>query len=125
MKSASAFDYLLTSRNSNIHLYPDDWKQLPIPDVTPEKQAPIVALVEQILAAKRQDVVGAKQVSSASPAFGGDPGKGEAGESLASPLQNQNLLTTDIPALEAEIDRLVYALYNLTDEEIALVEGKR
>jgi putative transposase len=29
--------------------------------------------------------VGAKQVSSASPAFGGNPGKGEAGESLASP----------------------------------------
>ena len=32
---------------------------------------------------------------------------------------------TDIPSLEAEIDRLVYALYNLTDEEIALVGGKR
>jgi hypothetical protein len=31
---------------------------------------------------------------------------------------------TDIPALEAEIDRLVYALYGLTEEEIALVEGK-
>lgn len=31
----------------------------------------------------------------------------------------------DVPQLEAEIDRLVYALYNLTDEEIALVEGKK
>ncbi len=30
----------------------------------------------------------------------------------------------DISTLEAEIDQLVYALYNLTDEEIALVEGK-
>lgn len=30
----------------------------------------------------------------------------------------------EVPRLEAEIDRLVYALYNLTDEEIALVEGK-
>lgn len=29
-----------------------------------------------------------------------------------------------VPRLEAEIDRLVYALYNLTDEEIAVVEGK-
>ena len=27
-------------------------------------------------------------------------------------------------ALEADIDRLVYALYGLTPEEIALVEGK-
>lgn len=31
----------------------------------------------------------------------------------------------DVPQLEAEIDRLVYALYCLTDEEIALVEGKK
>jgi hypothetical protein len=30
----------------------------------------------------------------------------------------------DVPQLEAEIDRLVYALYELTDEEIAVVEGK-
>ena len=28
-----------------------------------------------------------------------------------------------VPQLEAEIDRLVYDLYGLTDEEIALVEG--
>ncbi len=30
----------------------------------------------------------------------------------------------DVPQLEAEIDRLVYELYNLTEEEIAVVEGK-
>jgi len=30
-----------------------------------------------------------------------------------------------VPLLEAEIDRLVYELYGLTDEEIAVVEGKR
>jgi hypothetical protein len=29
----------------------------------------------------------------------------------------------DVPHLEAEIDRLVYALYGLTEEEIAVVEG--
>jgi adenine-specific DNA-methyltransferase len=31
----------------------------------------------------------------------------------------------DISALEAEIDQLVYALYGLTEEDIALVEGKK
>ncbi|MFZ3207443.1 MAG: TaqI-like C-terminal specificity domain-containing protein [Geobacteraceae bacterium] len=71
--------------------------QLPIPNVPPEKQAPIVALVERILAAKK------------SP----PPPLSQRGEQ------------TDIPALEAEIDRLVYALYGLTDEEIAVVEGKK
>ncbi len=30
----------------------------------------------------------------------------------------------DVPRLEAEIDRLVYDLYGLTENEIALVEGK-
>ena len=30
-----------------------------------------------------------------------------------------------VPQLEAEIDRLVFELYGLTEEEIALVEGKR
>jgi hypothetical protein len=31
----------------------------------------------------------------------------------------------EVPLLEAEIDRLVYALYDLTEEEIAVVEGKK
>lgn len=32
--------------------------------------------------------------------------------------------TADTTAFEAEIDRLVYALYDLTDDEIKFVEGK-
>ena len=31
----------------------------------------------------------------------------------------------DVPRIEAEINKLVYALYGLTPEEIAIVEGKR
>jgi hypothetical protein len=65
-----------------------DWQRLPIPYVPPEKQAPIVALVERILAEKKSHQ------------------------------------TADISPLEAEIDRLVYQLYGLTDDEIAVVEGK-
>ena len=34
------------------------------------------------------------------------------------------LYSSNISALEAEIDRRVYALYGLTDDEIAVVEGK-
>ena len=40
---------------------------------------------------------------------------------LAAKQQNP---AADTRALEAEIDRLVYALYGLTPEEIALVEGQ-
>lgn len=37
-------------------------------------------------------------------------------------LQNQQKQTT-VKALEAEIDQLVYKLYDLTPEEIAIIEG--
>lgn len=40
---------------SNIHLYPDDWKNLPIPDITLARQQPIVDLVDRILAARTAD----------------------------------------------------------------------
>jgi adenine-specific DNA-methyltransferase len=53
MNSNFARDFLRANRRSNIHLYPDDWKKLPIPDVSASQQAPIVELVNQILAAKR------------------------------------------------------------------------
>jgi hypothetical protein len=55
MNSAAARDFLRANRRSNIHLYPDDWKKLPIPDVSPDQQKPIVKLVDRILVAKRAD----------------------------------------------------------------------
>ena len=54
MNSSFACDFLRANRRSNIHIYPDDWKQLPIPDVSSEQQVPIVELVDKILVAKRK-----------------------------------------------------------------------
>jgi adenine-specific DNA-methyltransferase len=56
MNSATAHNFLRANRRSNIHLYPNDWKQLPIPDVTSKQQVPIVKLVDEILTAKRNDL---------------------------------------------------------------------
>jgi len=70
-------EFLKSIRRNNVQLFPDDWKQLPIPDVSPEQQAPIVALVEKILSAKR-------------------------------PKPDAN-----VSVLEAEVDRLVTALYGI------------
>ena len=53
MNSSTARNFLRANRRNNVQLYPDDWKNLPIPDVLPQQQQPIVALVEQILTAKR------------------------------------------------------------------------
>ena len=87
MNSTAAHNFLKANRRSNIHLYPDDWKKLPIPDVSPEKQAPIIELVDQILDAKR-----------------------------TAP-------NADISNLENEIDQIVYLLYGITTDEIAIVEA--
>ena len=87
MNSTTARDFLRANRRSNIHLYPDDWKNLPIPDVSLEQQEPIIELVDQILDAKRTDPV------------------------------------AEVSELEKKIDQIVYSLYGLADEEIAIVEG--
>ena len=62
-------------------------KAIPIPDATSEQQAPIIEIVDRILAAKRTA-----------------PDK-------------------DVAALEKEIDRVVYSLYDLSREEIEIVEA--
>jgi len=55
LNSSVARNFLRANRRSNTDLYPDDWKQLPIPDVTPVKQKPVEQLVERILLTKRRD----------------------------------------------------------------------
>ena len=55
MNSSSARDFLRANRRSNTDLYPEDWKKLPIPDVSVAQQKPIVALVNQILTLKRDN----------------------------------------------------------------------
>ena len=55
MNSAAAQDFLRAHRRSNIHLYPDDWKKLPIPDVPRGDQQPVVDLVDAVLTAKQAD----------------------------------------------------------------------
>lgn len=42
----------------------------------------------------------------------------------SSPFSKGEFKEVDTFALEKQIDEMVYALYGLTDEEIAIVEGK-
>lgn len=86
MNSSVARNFLRANRRSNIHLYPDDWKKLPIPDVPLDEQVSIVKLVGRILTTKQRDP------------------------------------RSDITSLEHQIDQMVYKLYGLTEEEIAIVE---
>lgn len=69
-------------------MWKDAVERLRIAPATPDQQKPIIALVDQILAAKKADA------------------------------------KADTSAQEIQIDRLVYGLYGLTEEEIAVVEGR-
>ncbi len=74
--------------NGGFRMWKDAVERLRIAPATPDQQKPIIALVDQILAAKRSDP------------------------------------KADTSAQETQIDRLVYGLYGLTEEEIAVVEGR-
>ena len=87
LNSTFVANFLRANRRHNVSLYPDDWKLIPIPDISRQQQRPFIRLVEGILAAK-----------------GSNPAADTSGE-------------------EAELDRLVYALYGLTAEEAGAVGG--
>ena len=78
--------YFRNFLSDSLNFYPNDAKALPIPNASAEQQAPIIALVDQILAAKAADS------------------------------------NADTAALEKELDRRVSALYNLREDDIAIVE---
>ncbi len=71
---------------------------IPIKIVRQEQQDKVIKLVDQILSAKQ---------NPSSPPFAKEGNNG-----------------ADTSALEKQIDEMVYELYGLTQEEIAIVEGK-
>lgn len=79
---------------------PKNIRKLFIPKIDKEAQALFIALVDQILDLKR-----------------------EIADQARNDSDRHSVLDTESKALEAQIDSMVYKLYNLTDEEIAIVEG--
>ena len=78
--------YFRNFLSDGLNFYPNDAKELPIPEVSPEQQTSIIELVDQILDAMRAD--------------------SEA----------------DTSNIESKVDKLVYELYDLTQNEITIVE---
>jgi hypothetical protein len=99
------YNFLLSVLNSNLinwyfrsflseslHFYPNDAKNLPIKKISTEDQKPFIDLVDQILAITSQEDYDPK-----------------------NPPEKQK-------ELESQIDQLVYKLYDLTEEEIKIIE---
>ena len=55
MNSKYASVLLTNLRGGDYHIYPEHIRNIPIPNATPKQQQPIIALVDKILTAKKQD----------------------------------------------------------------------
>jgi hypothetical protein len=97
LNSRYAFHYLNNIRRhkQKNYFYPDDLKNLPIRNIPIEEQKPFISDVDKILAITEDE------------------------DYLQSPQKQAK-----VKELEREIDRLVYQLYGLTEEEIRIVEGE-
>jgi len=96
LNSSFAFKYLNNIRRHRLenYFYPDDFRKLPIADMTPKDQEPFTELVDKIFFITK-DV----------------------------DYQRNTQKQSQVKSLEREIDKMVYQLYGLTPEEIKIVEG--
>ena len=97
LNSSFALKYLNNIRRHRLenYFYPDDFRNLPIADLSPREQKPFIAIVDNILGITKDDGY------------------------LESPAKQAK-----VKEYEHQIDQLVYKLYSLTPKEIKIVEGK-
>ncbi len=87
--------------SESLHFYPGDAQKLPIPKIKKSNEKAIgqvILLVTQLITAKQQ-------------------------QAQAITEKDKNFITNKCQSLDAQIDNLVYQLYNLTEAEIKIVEG--
>jgi len=96
LNSSFAFKYLNNIRRHRLenYFYPDDFRKLPIADLTQKEQKQFVYLVDKIFAITKD-------------------------EDYMQSTQKQ----VQVKVLEREIDQLVYQLYDLTPKEIKIVDA--
>ncbi|MEZ0395410.1 MAG: DNA methyltransferase, partial [Anaerolineales bacterium] len=148
LNSSPAFSYLKTvcsilgdeMKGGRLEFRAVFMEKLPIPEASAEERQAIAQLARRAQALHGQRRARVEQFLRE---IGIDPAQSTSRNSLEQPWrvapqsvpQSAGLryraareetlaLTEEIEKVEREIDRLVYALYGLTDEEIALVEGR-
>ncbi len=92
--NSTLLNYVFSKSSTNSNVNGYEVDNLPIPNISYEQQLPIIKIVDQILALTQSED------------YLNNPG-----------------IQAKVKELEKEIDKLVYELYGLTDEEIRIVEG--
>ena len=155
--NSSLVQYELNSnRRSNIHVYPEDWKVLPIPDLTDSQfstiNSQLTSLADKMLTLNEtlqkkstnflkvvKQTFALEKISTKLETFYNLDFDGfmkelkqkltpktklewlEVFEETKKSLQE---IQTQIAATDKEINALVYKLYDLSEEEIKIVEGR-
>ena len=98
--NSTCVNYFFKQRFSgNNHIASNQLAQIPIPNADKARHEKMVSLVERMLELHKQSAV------------------------ARSPLDKERV-AREIESTDRAIDRLVYELYGLTEDEIAIVEGK-
>jgi hypothetical protein len=149
--NSSLLKYELNSnRRSNIHIYPDDWRKLNLPPFAQdienlgrsnrENTLHLVG-VQKLFLEHLQSKFSIPKPSTKLQNWPGLDFRGFLGELKKAKVQlslseesdwmayfneqkqKAGTLQSEINRIDAEIDKLVYELYGLTEEEIRIVEG--
>ena len=99
-------------KGETLELYVTPISQIPIKDIPKTEQKPFITLVDKIIDAKEKIAKYKKHIESLNAID-----KIEIKEEIEK-------LETLVSSSVDEIDRLVYELYGLSDDEIAIVEGR-
>lgn len=104
-------NWIYTKSFTDVNIKPTDLEKLPIPNITKEQQEPFIKLVNTIIQAKQKIKKYQKYFEVLSAV--------EKIEITDKKEQLQQQITT----CEQDIDNLVYKLYNITLDEIKIVEN--
>lgn len=92
--------FLKMESRGKFDTYPDDWKKVPIKTIDLNDQNPFIKLADKMLSLNKcLNEIGDKKTSESAK------------------------LEEEIKKTDAEIDELVYKLYNITDKEKEIIEG--
>ena len=108
-------NWLYRNSFNDVNIKPTDLELLPIPKIDEESQKPFIKLVDEILEAKQKikDYKSLLDEAIKTNSF-------DREIALKKELENlENICTTN----EKTIDQMVYKLYDLTPDEIKIVEG--
>lgn len=92
--NSKLYDFIFRHINSNTHVSAGELNSLPLPKISIEKEKPMIETVDKILAITKDD------------------------DYLENPAKQVR-----VKELEKQIDQMVYNLYGLTPDEIAIVEN--